>query len=179
MHPPGCSTNDSINIRDFPLHYTTVYNTMDTLGHNALMAKLDVKSAFHLCPVHPADHHLLGIRWQGQYYFDQVLPFGLHSAPCIFNHLVEAIEWLAVQSGVTHIHHYLDDFWIAGAPTSLQCSHHLSTLTTLCGSLGVPLAEEKLEGPAALLGIPQDPTGLGQPGGLVAPGQAAGYTSCS
>ena len=121
------------------------------LGCDALMAKLDIKSAFRLCPVRPADHHLLGMRWQGNFFFDRVLPFGLRSAPCIFNCLAEAIEWIAKQEGVTHIHPYLDDYFLAGTPGSAQCAHHLHTLTTLCGSLGVPLAEEKLEGPTTCL----------------------------
>ena len=78
------------------------YDAMDSimhLGRDALMAKLDIKSAFQLYPVRPADHHLLGMRWQGQYFFDRVLPFGLRSAPCIFNCL--AIEWIAKQEGST------------------------------------------------------------------------------
>lgn len=38
------------------------------------MAKLDIKHAFRLCPVHPADLELLGIHWEGQYYIDLRLP---------------------------------------------------------------------------------------------------------
>ena len=127
------------------------------------MAKVDIKSAFCLCPVHPSDHHLLGMKWRGQYLFDRVLPFGLRSAPFIFNCLAEAIEWVAGQEGVPHIHHYLDDFFIAGAPCSNECADHLDTLTSLCNHLGVPLAEEKLEAPTTCLeylGILLDSTAL-------------------
>ena len=60
--------------------------------------------------------------------------------------LAEAIEWIAKQEGVTHIHHYLDDYFLARTPGSAQCAQHLHTHTALCGFLGVPLAEEKLEG---------------------------------
>ena len=153
-YPPGSSVNDGIDVEDFPLRYSTVYDAVDSvmqLGRGALMAKIDIKSAFRLCPVHPADHHLLGMQWKGQFYFDRVLPFGLRSAPFIFNCLADAIEWVAVQRGVTPIHHYLDDFFIAGIPDSTQCTHHLHTLTSLCSSLGVPLAEDKREGPTTCL----------------------------
>ena len=165
-HPPGASVNDGIDIADFPLHYSTVYDAMDTvmqLGRGALMAKVDIKSAFRLCPVHLSDHHLLGMKWRGQYLFDRVLPFGLRSAPFIFNCLAEAIEWVARQEGVPHIHHYLDDFFIAGAPCANECADHLDTLTSLCNHLGVPLAEEKLEAPTTCLeylGILLDSTTL-------------------
>ena len=153
-YPPGRSVNDGIDIRHFHLRYSTVSDAIDSvmrLGRGALMAKIDIKSAFRLCPVHPADHHLLGMKWKGQFYFDRVLPFGLRSAPYIFNCLADAIEWVAAQQGVAPIHHYLDDFFIAGTPDSDQCAHHLQTLTSLCSVLGVPLAEDKREGPTTCL----------------------------
>ena len=90
-YPSGNSINDGIDITDFPLRYSTVYDAMDSvmdsvmqLGRHSLMAKLDVKSTFHLCPVHSSEHHLLGMHWQGQYYFDKVLPFGLRSIRTLY-----------------------------------------------------------------------------------------------
>ena len=40
---------------------------------------------------------------------------------------------------------------ITGTPNTNQCSQHLSTLTALCKQLGIPLAEDKREGPITLL----------------------------
>ena len=60
-------------------------------------------------------------------------------------------SWLAKQSSTVHIHHYLDDFFLAGEPGSEQCAHQLHSLTTLCTNLGVPLAEDKMEGPSTTL----------------------------
>ena len=138
-HPPGESVNDGIEVTDFPLRYSTVYDAIDSvmqLGQGAQMAKIDIKSAFRLCPVHPADHHLLGMRWRGRFYFDIVLPFGLRSAPFIFNCLADAIEWIATQHGIHPIHHYLDDFFLAGTPSSPHCLHNLQSLISLCNDLG-------------------------------------------
>ena len=39
------------------------------------------ESAYRIIPVHPNDLHLLGIQWQGNYFVDITLPFGLPSAP--------------------------------------------------------------------------------------------------
>jgi hypothetical protein len=75
----------------------------------------------------------------------------LRSAPFIFNTLAEALEWIAQQSSIPHIHHYLDDFFIAASPNTPACSRHLDTLVSLCNTLGIPLAEDKLEGPATQL----------------------------
>lgn len=63
-HPPGESVNDGIDVADFPLCYSTVYDAIDSvmqLGWGALTAKIDIKSAFRLCPVH---HYLLAMQWQ-------------------------------------------------------------------------------------------------------------------
>ena len=126
-------------------------NSVMQLGCHSLMAKLDEKRAFPLCPVRPSEPHLLGMHWQGQYYFDKVLPFGLRSAPFIFNCLAEGLDWLGHQQGITLIHHCLDDFFIAANPDTNQCSRQLSTITGLCEQLNIPLEEDKHEGPTTLL----------------------------
>ena len=43
--------------------------------------------------VHPEDRSLLGISWQVKFYVDRKLPFGLRSAPKIFNSITDALEW--------------------------------------------------------------------------------------
>ncbi len=53
------------------------------------MAKVDLKNAFRICPVRKEDWHLLGICWQNLYYVDKCLPFGLRSAPYLFNMVTE------------------------------------------------------------------------------------------
>ena len=60
----------------------------------ALKAKLDIKHAFRLCQVHLQDRELLGIHWQGKFYIDLPLPFGLRSSPYLFNRLADAFEWI-------------------------------------------------------------------------------------
>ena len=47
-------------------------------GKGSLLAKVDIESAYRLIPVH-------GMSWRGNLYADASLPFGLRSAPKIFN----------------------------------------------------------------------------------------------
>ena len=121
------------------------------MGPGTLMAKIDIKSAFQLLPVHPADRHLLAMEWKGSIFFDNCLPFGLRSAPKLFNVLAELLEWIAEQNGVTFSIHYLDDFLTMGPRDTPICGHNLKVFTQLCHQLGVPLALEKVEGPATCL----------------------------
>ena len=108
------------------------------------MAKIDIKSAFRLLPVHPADRHLLMMSWNNSVYIDMCIPFGLRSAPKLFNVAADLLQWIAEHNKVTPLLHYLDDFLTLGPPQSEVCHHNLATLKLLCHSLGVPLALEKL-----------------------------------
>ena len=74
------------------------------------MAKIDIKSAFGLLPVDPTDCHLLAMKWRKQLYIDTCLPFGLRSAPKLFNILADLLSWILEQKGVSPLMHYLDDF---------------------------------------------------------------------
>ena len=62
------------------------------IGLGAELAKVDIRSAYRIIPVHPEDRWLLGMVWEGALYIDTVLPFGLRSAPKIFNAVADAVE---------------------------------------------------------------------------------------
>ena len=63
------------------------------------------------------------MRWKGKYYYDKVLPFGLRSAPCIFNKLSNALEWILLNNhNVSFACHILDDFLIIEPPTTTATS---------------------------------------------------------
>ena len=153
-HPDGHSVNDGIPKSLCSLSYISVDDATDhlcTMGPGTLMAKIDIKNAFRLLPVHPADRHLLAMEWKGSIFFDNCLPFGLRSAPKLFNILAELLEWIAEQNGVTFSIHYLDDFLTMGPWDTPICDHNLKVFTQLCHQLGVPLALEKVEGQATCL----------------------------
>ena len=115
------------------------------------MAKINIKSAFRLLPVHPADRHLLGMNWKNNIYIDHCIPFGLRSAPKLFNILADLLSWIAQNAGVSYLIHYLDDYLTMGPPASAICQRNLDIFISLCADLGVPLASEKLEGPSTSL----------------------------
>ena len=152
-HPEGASVNDGIEPELCSLSYTSVDEAVRRIrarGRGTLMAKLDVESAYRMVPVHPTDRPLLGMVWKGRLYIDSALPFGLRSAPKIFNSLADAIQWILEQQGVEVIH-YLDDFLIFGDPESQECKLALETVKALCARLGVPIALHKTEGPTCRL----------------------------
>ena len=115
------------------------------------MAKINIRAAYRLVPVAPRDRLLLGMKWRGQLYVDAMLPFGLCSAPKLFNAVADALEWCLRSHRVSRIWHYLDDFVVVGRPESSECQRILDTMISVCQVLGVLLAIEKVEGPATCL----------------------------
>ena len=122
-----------------------------SLGQGCLLAKIDIDSAFRNVPVNPHDRHLLGMLWKGRLYVDTVLPFGLRSAPKIFNALTQALQWIAVHRGVSYLDHFLDDFVTAGSKGTNECQDNLTQLVTTCAILNLPIALHKREGSTTCL----------------------------
>ena len=152
-HPPGASVNDGIEPELCSLTYTSVDDAVRLIiqkGYGAQLAKLDMESAYRQVPVHPDDRFLLGMKWKGNVYVDAALPFGLRSAPKIFNAVADALHWILQQEGVDSLH-YLDDYLLVGAPNSQECDFALHKTIQLCSRFGVPIATHKTEGPSTVL----------------------------
>ena len=153
--PRGHSVNDGIPKDPFSLQYVTVdmaIKALLNLGPGALMAKFDVKAAYRNIPIHPADRFLLGMHWQDGYYIDLVLPFGLRSAPFIFDSVAAAVEWILKHNyGIRPLFHYLDDFLTMGPAGSPTCQQYVDTASEIFHRLGLPLHEEKCIGPSPVL----------------------------
>ena len=160
--PEGASVNDGINESVSSLSYVTVDDAAREVlrrGARSLLAKVDVESAYRAVSVHPDDRWLLGMQWDGGVFVDTALPFGLRSAPKIFNALADAATWILKQEGVDFVIHYCDDFLLIGAPDSQECAQALATVKRVFRRLGLPIAINKLEGPAwclTFLGIEVD-----------------------
>ena len=153
--PVGSSVNDGISRELCSLSYVSIDDAARMVvqrGRGALLAKLDVESAYRIMPIHPDDRPLLGMQWKGVTYVDTALPFGLRSAPKIFTALSDALWWVFRNHGeVTESIHYLDDYLFVGAPASGECARALQSALRLCDQLGVPVAADKLSGPSTKL----------------------------
>jgi hypothetical protein len=144
-YPRGKSVND-----DIPAEYGAIeYVTFDTIltrvrqaGYQAMIIKRDIKAAFRMVPVALDQRHLLGLEWQGRYYMENRLPFGLRTSPVLFNLFAEALHWLLELHLQHELDHYLDDFIFilkSGHPTAVVRREWLY-LTT---ALGIPRNDGK------------------------------------
>jgi len=154
------SINYSISKEDHSLQYITIDNAIQGIlrhGRGSFLAKTDIESAFRLIPLKPSDYELFGMFWGGKYYYDKVLPFGLRSAPFLFNMLSDAVEWILVNKCyISFVCHILDNFLIiepasASLPHSQLCQESLSSMLLTFRNLGIPIAINKTQGPHTVL----------------------------
>ena len=152
--PPGESVNDFIEAEELQyVRFDDAIRLARRLGIGAKLAKLDVKGAFRVIPVAPSDRHLLGFHWNGQFYIDLCLPFGLRSSPAIWERYATIAEWAARQDGIIYICHYVDDYLVAGRPGTDECQRAIDQLRATFERLGIPvnLAKLRLEGTPSVL----------------------------
>ncbi|KAJ7331886.1 hypothetical protein JRQ81_014066 [Phrynocephalus forsythii] len=148
------SVNDTIPQEYCSLRYASfdhAVSMIQSLGKVALLAKCDIQSAFQLLPVHPGDLSLLGICFQGQWYVDKAMPMGCTVSCAAFETFSTFLEWATRYTcGQSALTHYFD-FLTMGKGGTGDCSMLLAGFQQLAAKLGVPLAQEKTEGPTERL----------------------------
>jgi hypothetical protein len=117
--PQSSSVNDGIPREYGTLVYETLNDAVQLVaqaGKGAVMMKRDLKAAFRHIPINPCDYWLLLFEWNTQYFVDMFLPFGLRTAPRIFNLFAEALHWVFETLYEWNVTHYLDDFLFVFPP---------------------------------------------------------------
>ena len=150
--PLGESVNEGIPKEDFLVKYASFDQATELvykMGKNCFMTKIDIQHAFRLLPVHPSQWVLLGIHWQGMFFVDTRLPFGLRSSPAIFTSFADTVHWILQNKyHLTESTHYSDDFLFVHPPTLSIANNEIGIAQSAFNHLGIPTADDKTEGPA-------------------------------
>ena len=80
-----------------------------------------------------------------------MLPFGLRSAPKIFNAVADTLNWHLHRAGIPIICHYLDDYIIVTPSDRALCIKFIEIIHCECDRLGIPIATHKSEGPTTCI----------------------------
>lgn len=153
-HPSGQSINDYIDSKLCSVKYTEFDQAVKMIhdqGANCYLFKMDIKSAFRLLPIHPDDFELLGFSFKEKIYYDKALPFGCSISPSLFEKFSTFLEFCVksqMKSG--GLLHYLDDF-LGGEKSFKKCKCLMNLFQSIMQEIGVPLADEKTEGPVQIL----------------------------
>ena len=155
-----CPTRRGNSINDFIpkagiIHFTMLlliqpFQSSKPWVGGAWLSKVDIESAFRIIPLHPSQWHLLGMSWNGKFYFDKRLTMGGRSSPFEFDKLPTALEWICqYKCLIEYILHLLDDFLTIEPPGDTPTA--LGILRLVFHQLGVPLAPHKCVGPTHCL----------------------------
>ena len=150
IHDLSFPQGDSINFHTSKQFTSVQYETLDHVvdlvhecGQGCFIAKADIKDAFRLIPINPQDYHLLGMTWNGQFYYDKVLPMGSAISCQTFERFSRAVQWILQQQfAVDSVTHLLDDFIFVSENESV-CHTYLQSFEQLSLHLGIPLNQEK------------------------------------
>ena len=149
--PAGDSVNDNINKAEFPCNYTHFDAATDLvfrMGRGCYLTKIDIKHAYRLLPVRREDWPLLVYFWQGYYYVDTKLPFGGRSSASLFTSFADLVCWILNEKFELLIIHYSDDFLMFTRSDLMTALEHLKRLKKAFRFLNIPVADDKLVGPA-------------------------------
>jgi len=102
------------------------------------LAKLDLKDAYFLVPIHPSHQKYLQFYWQKTLYQFHCLPFGLSCAPRTFTKLMKPVVAVLRERGIR----YLDDLLVlCGCLDTLQTQ--VTFIKDLFQALGLLINEKK------------------------------------
>lgn len=115
--PEGQSVNSGIPKysylgNPYKLQYPTVDDYARMIlskGRGCLLYKVDVARAFRILPADPLDYPLLGIWWDGQYYLDTAIGFGLRTGSMICQRVTNAVGYIMKKVYAADTLQYVDD----------------------------------------------------------------------
>ena len=146
------SVNSGIDDTAKSVKYASVAKAISLimkLPKGSVTRKTDIKSAFKIIPIHPDDHHKLGLFIFGKYYYDVTLPMGAASASQIFEEFSTALEAIHYFDTEELTVHYLDDFFFISL-NKIIAMQNKAAFDSLCEDIGVPQAPDKITLPDIL-----------------------------
>ena len=140
--------NTSIPRDKMSVQYSTVRDAIrhiKEVGLNSYLAKTDIKLAFRIVPIHPDDHHLLGMKWKGMF------AHRLLDVMCHLRGFSTGVQWIAINKLDIPRRVYVYDDFLITAPLAHEVQSQLQRFLEYCEECGIPITSEKTEGPEQTL----------------------------
>ena len=151
--PIGQGVNDGIPKDTYlgkaiQLKYPSIDNLLKRVykvGTSCLQWKVDMDRAFRQIPIDPLDWGLIGMQWEGLYYFDKMSPMGLRSAAMFCQRTTNCIRYIA-NRWEFFLMNYLDDF--IGAEPADRAWIAFDSIMDLMSKLRIEISHKKTVQPS-------------------------------
>lgn len=144
--PTGLSVNDFIPADFGALEYVPFDEAIEvitTVGNGAVLVKRDLAEAFRHVPIATSDFWLLAFWYDDSYWVDRFLPFGLRTAPFLFDLFAKGLQWiLTAELGWGRLLHYLDDFLMVLEAGS-DPAYFINDFDRVCNDCGLKVNHKK------------------------------------
>ena len=128
---------------------TVLADKMRSLGRGCHLYKIDLSRAYRQLRLCPLDWPLLGISWEGGFFVDQAIPFGLRHGASACQRTTEAVSAIAAHDVDASSYPYVDD--TSGAALPDIALTHYNFLLELMRELGLCPALSKCSPPSTQL----------------------------
>ncbi len=121
------------------------------------LSKFDIKNAFRHVPIRPEHWDLQGFEWNGKFYIDLRMCFGLNIAPYVFWRISNFIAKVALHHyNVQHVIPYMDDFLIISVGDSEEevtqnAARDFESFRRCLSDLGFCINESKVVPPSKVV----------------------------
>jgi hypothetical protein len=140
--PHGKATNDFIP--QHPFRYSSLDDVFGLITPGCHMSVLDFQEAFRAVRIHPSQWQYFGLYWEGHYYLDTRMCFGLKNAPYLYDRIGRAIIRILRRHGIHKVVLYVDDLIIVGNNKE-DCQHLTDAATWVLEELGISINKVKAQ----------------------------------
>ena len=120
-------------------------------GPNCFLYKLDLSRAYRQLPGDPMDWALLGFEWDGEYYIDTKVPFGLRHGAQYCERVTTAVCHAAKVKVGADVAAYIDDMGGVAPDNEDFAERQFRGVCDTVTDLGLELALDKCIGPARVM----------------------------
>lgn len=147
---PICSINDYMTTTAPTFKFSGIDDTRSLVQQKGYGCVVDISNAYRAVPIFPPHREFLGFTWETSgvecYYQDNVLCFGLRSAPAIFNELSTFVTRYMSCAGFEVVG-YLDDYFYASS-THSKCAIGQDSIISFLETLGFKVNYKKVIPPS-------------------------------
>ena len=115
--------------------------TLQALGNEARIFKVDISCAFRHVPIDPGDAIHWGMKWRNKYYVDKFLAFGAVHRTAIFQRITYFIRFLLAKQGIC-VFNYIDDIYACCHVDTAE--HAFQSLNSVITEVGLPMNPQKV-----------------------------------